>query len=89
MNSQAFATRQRETTVLKLSLGAHVAAAVEADADGGQANSARARVHEHAVALLQATAHDQGVVGGEERHRDRGRVPQGPPLGDLPHLRQA
>ena len=81
-------TEQRETAVLKLQQGsgAHIAAAVQADADGGQADGARAGVHQHAVARLEAAAHDEGVVGGQERHGDRGRVPQGPPLGNLPYL---
>ena len=88
--SQKLVTEQRETAVLKLHQGSdtHVAAAMQADADGGQADGACAGVHQHAVARLKAAAHDESIVGGQKRHGDRGRVPQGPPLGDLPHLQQ-
>ena len=37
---------------------ANLAAAVQADADGGQADGAGAGVHEHLVAPLEAAAHD-------------------------------
>ena len=86
--TQELLTGKRETTVLKIhkGSGAHIAAAVQADADGGQADGARAGVHQHAVPRLQAATHDESIVGGQERHGDRGRVPQGPPLGNLPHL---
>ena len=91
MNPRHSVTKQRETAVLMVGWGSdtHVAAAVQADADGGQANSACAGVHQHAVARLQAAAHDESIVGGQKCHGDRGRIPQGPPLGDLPHLQQA
>ena len=67
----------------------YLTAAVEADADGGQADGARAGVDEHALARLQAAPHDEGIVGGHVGHRHGGCVPQRPGLGDLPHLRQA
>ena len=53
----------------------HLTAAVQADADGGQADGARARVDEHALARLQAAAHDEGVVRGHVRHGHGGGVP--------------
>ena len=37
---------------------AHLAAAVQADSDGGQADRAAARVYQHALAGAQPTAHD-------------------------------
>ena len=46
---------------------ADLAAAVVADPDGSQADSARPGVDEHGVLRLEAAAHDKGVVRGQVR----------------------
>ena len=78
-------TRLSQRTDLKdLNVQAHLAAAEEADADGGKANSARARVDEHAVVRLQAATDHQRVVCRAVRDRHSGSLGQAPVVGHPP-----
>ena len=65
---------------------ANLAAAVQRDADGGQADRAGAGVHQHTVRRHQAAAHDQAIVCRQVRHRHRRRVAQAPRGRHVPHL---
>ncbi len=58
--------------------GQDARAEMPGDLDGGGAHPARAGVHQHGLAGPDAAQVDQGVVGGEERHRDGGGLGERP-----------
>ena len=72
------------TDLKNLDVQAYLAAAEEADADGGKANSACARVDQHAVVRLQAATDHQRVIRRTVSNRHSGSLGQAPEVGHPP-----